>query len=77
MPFFTLPRAIVPLASVPMLFIAIVLPLGAVDADAVAAVAADDVGKLEAGVDRRLVRRNAGTADHDSHYLVACDRIAP
>ena len=30
--------------------------VGPVDPDAVAAVAADDVGELEAGVDRRLVR---------------------
>ena len=35
---------------------------GAVDPDAVAAVAADDVGELEADVDRRLVRESARAA---------------
>ncbi len=48
---------------------------GAVDADAVAAVAADDVGELEADVDRRLMGNMPEPLDDEPDHLVAGHRI--
>ena len=49
--------------------------VGPVQADAVAAVAADHVRQLEADVDRRLVGNVIAAADHDADHLIAVHRI--
>ena len=48
----------------------------AVDSDAVAAIAADDIGELEAEVDRRLISQNARARIGNPNDLIARDRIA-